>query len=293
MNALEKYISKYAGSTDIEETEAYWTQCVALVKHYSNEVIWVPLGSFWGTARTGWDNESNTFPASKWDKVPNDITKPDQLPNIWDIIFIETPYYADHTAIVRNTFWTENKIEVFEQNTGNWDGEGYDDRARVNTYTYNNVLGWYSPKNFYIEFKWVPVYFIEPKDNIYWYYGVNTKAIYITPAGRAKEDLEILMEHEWSHKIYWADMSVADVKLWEWVSKMDWKTQSWINKYMPWNYWINKYISPWETNESEDFAETWEDICRNPNAVYGDNRDFDRMVVQKIINKYESEPNLT
>lgn len=288
MNAVERYIRKNAGRTDIRETIQLWTQCVAIVKHYVKDVIGISLGRFWGSAKTGWFNKSNTFPSSDWIRTPNDISNSNQLPSVGDVIFFKTNTQWDHVAIVRKTF-KENKVEVFEQNTGNWDGKGYDDRARVNTYTYNDCYGWYTPIGFYVEYRGVTVHFIgESTRNprLLGYYWVKTKTINITPRGRAKNDFEILMEHEWSHHIYWSVMSRDDVKLWEWVSRMNGKTQNWINKYIPGNYWINKYISPGETNESEDFAEVWEDICRNPNTVYGDNRDFDRMVVKKLIEKY-------
>ena len=162
MNALDKYISENAGRTDIYETKAYWTQCVALAKHYSQNVIWVTIWSFGGSAKTWWENKSNTFPEFLWDRIPNDIKKPEQVPQIWDIIFFETGTQYDHVAIVQQAPAWVNQIKVFEQNTGNWDGSWYDDRARVNTYTYNNCLGWYSPKKFYIEYRWVPVHFIPP-----------------------------------------------------------------------------------------------------------------------------------
>lgn len=102
----------------------------------------------------------------------------------------------------------------------------------------------------------------------------------------SKEKFNLLLEHEWAHYIYWEKMSKVDVAMWEWVSQLDAKTKSWLAEYMPWAYFINKYISPWETNESEDFAEVWEDVCRNKEIVYWDNRDFDRLVVKKLINKY-------
>lgn len=288
MNSLEKYISKNAGRTDIYETVALGSQCVALAKHYSENEIGIKLWSFWGSAKTGWENTSNTFSDSLWERIPNDMSKPNQVPNIGDLIFFETGTPYDHVAIVRNAPVWVNKIEVFEQNTGNGDGSWYDDRARVNTYTYNNCLWWYSAKSFYVEYRGVPVNFIEQPASKSWllgYYWVNTISINITPKGRAKEDFEVLIEHEWSHKIYWADMSKNDVELWERVSQYEW-AKTWLQKYMPWKYLFNKYISPWETNESEDFAETWEDTIRNPDIVYNDYRDFKRMVVKKLIEKY-------
>lgn len=287
MNILEQYIRKNAG-TLIDYDWVYGSQCVDLIKHYSKNVLWIPLGTFWGSARTGWQNRSNTFTTEKWEWVVNDKTRPDQVPNIWDVIFFNIWDYG-HVAIVRSADPGRHTFEVFEQNTGDANGYGYDDRCRVNTYNYSLVYGWYTPKKFYIEYRWVPVHFIEPYKNILWYYGTTTKAIYITPSGHKKEDFEILMEHEWSHHIYWSEMSKKDVKLWEEVSGYSNYLQKWLSKYMPGKYWYNKYISPGETNASEDFAETWEDIKRYPNKEYGDIRDFKRRVVQRLISKYTDE----
>ena len=38
-NVVQAYADKYAGSVNIKETEDLGTQCVALAKHFTKEVI--------------------------------------------------------------------------------------------------------------------------------------------------------------------------------------------------------------------------------------------------------------
>lgn len=289
-NSLEKYISKTAG-TLIDYDWVYWSQCVDLIKNYTANVMNIRLGTFWWSAKTGWYNESNTFPTNDWDRIENDITKYDQVPSVWDIIFIKTGTPYDHVAIVRKAPKWSVTFEVFEQNTGNGDWYGYDDRCRINTYNYNDVYGWYTPKKFFIEYRGVPVIRLpQPKDRplLYGRYGTVTKAIYIYDVALelSDEEFAILVWHEWSHKVYWSDMTKEEVKAWESLSRLDDNIEKAIKDKFTKPYWVNKYISPWETNESEDFAETYEDILRNPDAVYRDIRDIKRTWVKTLLARH-------
>ena len=285
MDRLDKYVSKHK-NTVIDYDNVYWHQCVDLIKNYSREVIWERLGTFWWSARSGWLNEYNTFPKDTWNKI---TYKEREIPEKWDIIFFDVWEYG-HVGIVTNA--DINYIKVFEQNTGNGDWVGYDDRCRTNTYDYSNIYGWYRPINFVIRFKYVPVHYIDqPVDypKRLWWYNPYKKAIYITPRGRAKSqtDFNLLLEHEWSHHIYWSKLEIDKVEFWEKISRKEEfeENKKCFNKYL-WKYLSNKYISPWETNESEDFAETWEDIIRDPNAKYDDYRDIKRDVVKWLMKKY-------
>ncbi len=288
--ALDIYVRKHAGSTNIKETQALGTQCVALVKHYAKEVVLVPLWRFWWSARSGWNNFYNTFPADKWERVENDPKNPGQVPNDGDIIFFDTGKYG-HTAVVTRAIPGENTLKVFEQNVWDWDGRWDDDKARVSEYSYKNVYGWYSPKNFCMNYRGVSVFFVEQPKNkpqrLGWYW-VNSQAIYITPKGRWRweKDYKALLFHEWTHHIYWSKFSRSDVLVWEQVSRQDENILSFIKKHTPLVYWKNKYLSPGETNESEDFAETLEAFYKNPKKKYNDYRDVKIYAALSLMEKY-------
>lgn len=133
----------------IDYDNVYWMQCVDLIKHYTRDVLNIRLGTFWGSAKTWWENRSSTFPDSEWRKIENDFSNPSQVPSRGDVIFFEGssfhPLYW-HVAIVVNAVSGENKIQVLEQN-GVWSGTGiWKDSIRLEEYTYNGVSGWYSKK---------------------------------------------------------------------------------------------------------------------------------------------------
>lgn len=115
----------------------------------------------------------------------------------------------------------------------------------------------------------------------------NTIVLYDRAYRVDPERFQSLLQHEWSHKVYWTEFTAEEVKTWEAISRLDDRALTqvktkWIN-----SYWINKYISPWETNESEDFAETWQDIIKNPDIIYGDYRDIKRMAVRKLMARHD------
>ncbi len=142
---VEKYNNKFV---DIDKV--YGHQCVDLIKQYTIDVFWITLGTFGGSAKTGWENASNTFPEDIWEKIYNDITNINQVPLKWDIIFWWYKNYW-HTAIVIEWFKWEDRITVFNQNTWNWNGKGYDDRSRIQEQDYNWILGWYRKKDNLLE----------------------------------------------------------------------------------------------------------------------------------------------
>ncbi len=139
---LNEYVKKVENTT-IDYDGVYGHQCVDLIKNYTKNVLDYRLWSFWGSAASWWVNYMNTFPSKDFERVVNDFSNPDQVPAVGDIIFIKTPYIYDHVAIVLDAPVGENYIRVLEQNVGNGDGRGYDDRVKIGTYTYSNVLGWY------------------------------------------------------------------------------------------------------------------------------------------------------
>jgi hypothetical protein len=106
--------------------------------------------------------------------------------------------------------------------------------------------------------------------------------IYLYDRAYTLEEKEflLLLEHEWLHRVYWKEFTKEQREAWEKISRLDPEVQEELKKkrkrwYNP-IYWMVRYISPKETNESEDFAETGEDICKNPYKVYNDYRDTKR-----------------
>lgn len=142
---LTEYTKKFNNSTIIEENPSLGTQCVALVKHYSYNVLNIPLWIFWNTARNGWLNIENTFKKDLRIKILNNPKDKNQAPPVGAILFFNTWRYW-HTSICLENFKWENKLKVFEQNVWNWNWEGYDDRAKISYITYKNIYGWYISK---------------------------------------------------------------------------------------------------------------------------------------------------
>ena len=125
-----------------------------------------------------------------------------------------------------------------------------------------------------------------------WAFNPYTNVISIYPRAfrKTREEFGILLMHEWSHKVYWKEFTREEVRAWEAMSRQEERVLSGMkNKKSIWNnirYWTNKYISPGETNESEDFAETIEDICRNPHNIYNDFRDTKRYAAKKLMERH-------
>ncbi len=137
---LDKYLR-----TSQDEDGWFWYQCVDLAKLYSKEVLDVPLGSFGGSAFTGWLNTKKTFDPKKWEKIE---WKPWLVPKRGDIIFYDkTKENLNwHVAICDSA----NKLDitVVEQNgfTWNWAGKGYDQVNLETKRDYRGILGWYRKK---------------------------------------------------------------------------------------------------------------------------------------------------
>ena len=135
---IETYLRK---AVDYDGVQG--SQCVDLAKLYAGGVLWIPLGSFGGTARNGWLNKSKTFDLRKWTRVPN---TPSAIPPRWAIIFYDEPGLTGHVAIVHEA--DVNNVLVIEQNwaTGNWDWKGYNAINFEATRDYRKCLGWYIKK---------------------------------------------------------------------------------------------------------------------------------------------------
>ena len=144
---LQTYAQKTIGK-NIDTDWVFWSQCVDQAKHYAKEVLWITLWSFWGSAKDGWANKVNTFPASEWERIPNNPKDKNQIPQVWDIIFWTGGKYQKywHVGVVYEVFKGENKLLILNQNTGSGDGRWKDDAVRIQEYTYANIAGWYRLK---------------------------------------------------------------------------------------------------------------------------------------------------
>lgn len=264
-NPVQSYFLKYAWSM-IDYDWVYGHQCIDICKHFASEILKRPLGSFGGSAKTGWKNTANTFPSTEFQKIDNDYWDPNQVPLPWDIIFFNmgTPY--DHVGIVLEAKKGENKIRVINQNMGSGDGQGYDDRVIVSEFTYNNCYGWYRYNKFIAEYEGIPVFITQeqpsakPKVRAY-YKKVEHGWPYIVLLPKffeaTKKVQNSILEHEYAHYV-WYTYIPDDIKvLWKDMSDLNLKTKAKFllrgKNYT--NGYINSYAS---TSYIEDFAECWE-----------------------------------
>lgn len=295
-NVVQIYTDKYAGSVNIKETEDLGTQCVALSKHFCKEVIWVSLWAFWGSAKTGWANTSNTF-SSDWERIVNDTSNPKQVPKPWDIIFwITWPYSTyGHVGIVLKAKKWENKITVINQNTGNGDWKGQDDCVKIEEYSYLNVAGWYNYKKFIAEFHWIPVFLKpQPVDSttrrgayIPKAYGWPYINIYPKFWKADKTTQNAILEHEYSHYVYF-DVCSQEVRTkWEEMSNLPLSAQA--KFLLRGKIYRNAYLnSHAQKSPSEDFAESWEDTFINPGKKYWNYLDVRIATVVAVMKKYDT-----
>lgn len=116
----DEFISKYVGQK-LDYDWVYNFQCTDLAKAYADYVLWVKIGSFWGSAWKGYLNDSWTFDANLW--VQWEL-KDWNVAQEGDIIFSpptsSNPY--GHVAVAHDN------DEMIEQNwkTGNGSGVGGD-----------------------------------------------------------------------------------------------------------------------------------------------------------------------
>lgn len=295
-NVVQAYADKYVGSVNIKETEDLGIQCVALAKHFTKEVIWVSLWAFWGSAKNGWANTSSTF-SSDWEKIPNDTSNPKQVPVPWDIIFWTTGQYITywHVGIVMKAKKWENKITVINQNTWSWDGKGQDDCVKIEEYSYLNIAGWYSYKKFIAEFHWIPVFLKpQPVDSatrrgayIPGLYGWPYINIYpkFWEVDTIKQNA--ILEHEYSHYVYFDVVSQEVRTKWEEMSNLPLLAQAkfLLRGKIYKNVYLNSHA---QKSPSEDFAECWEDTFVNPGKVYNNYLDMKITTVVAVMKKYDT-----
>lgn len=130
--------NKYLGTFYTEK----WmkdAECVALAKLASREIHGITLWSFWWSAKSGWENKSNTFSSDKWVKIPN---TPTWVPQEWDLVFWSFGKYG-HVAVFDS--WNVNSMITLSQNsTGKlWNVKW--DEIIAKSYSYKDCLWWYRP----------------------------------------------------------------------------------------------------------------------------------------------------
>lgn len=262
-SSIEQYLLSVAGK-QIDVDWVYWHQCVDLAKHFASNVWNRPLGSFGGSAKTWWDNSSQTFPDSDFIKIENDISNPNQVPSPWDMVFFNIWEYW-HVAIILEAPVWQNKIRVIEQNVGNWDGQWYDDRVVVWEYKYTNVLWWYKYRKFFSEYEWINAYIrpqpaTKPTRNAmyvpiseWWPYFVFYPHFFT----KTQEQQEAIKEHEYSHYVDFEHIPNNIRKKWEEMSNFTINVR--IKFLSKWKFYTNGYVSTHASKSpSEDFAECWE-----------------------------------
>lgn len=128
-------------------------QCVAWVKKYVYDRYNISLGVFGGSALSGWNNKSNTFPSSDWVKVEY---KQGMIPPAGALLFwwatTNNKYW--HTAIADEGS-KKDAIVIIEQNgqIGNGKGINGDEirRITIKPNARGAMLGWYIHKSDYVQ----------------------------------------------------------------------------------------------------------------------------------------------
>ena len=140
MITTEQFIAKYEWKSLCND---YWCQCVKLAKVYSEEVLWVTLWYFWGSAKNWFKNWYDTFKSDFWFKEEN---TPEWIPSIWSLIFFEWDNFSVywHVAVVIQA--DINSIQVLEQNWQSWNWSwNWEDSIRLHSYSYDQVSWWMIP----------------------------------------------------------------------------------------------------------------------------------------------------
>lgn len=293
-NVVQAYADSNAGKM-IDYDWAYGHQCIDLFKDFCDKVIWYKTGKT-GNANEAWENKYNAL-NSDWEKITNDTSNPKQVPQVGDIIFWTTWPYSTygHVWIVLKAKKWENKITVINQNAGSGDWKGQDDAVRVQEYSYFNVAGWYHYKKFIAEFSWIPVFLkLQPKDSatrrgayIPKEYGGPYINIYpkFWEVDTIKQNA--ILEHEYSHYVYFDVVSQEVRTKWEEMSNLTLMAQAkfLLRGKVYKNEYLNKHAKNWP---SEDFWESWEDTFVNPGKKYWNYLDVKIETVVAVMKKYDS-----
>jgi len=190
------------------------------------------------------------------------------------VFFLQTKFWIKNDNVIRHKDYSIRKWDI---------GDNF-----YKIFWYKDYNHWLNRMDRITSYKWVPV--INKKQpskyplRLWMFHPYKKHIILYDRAYRLPLDrFKLLLEHEWSHKVYWTEFTKREIQAWEQISRLDDIVKDRIKNRWTNVYWVNKYISPGETIESEDFAETYEDIIKNPNSIYNDYRDIKRMAVRKLM----------
>ena len=144
MSILSRFITKW-NNQKIDFDGAYGHQCFDLVNQYRYEVTGLnPTTTLLDYAYQIFHEPNRFFnPETRYERIFNDYNDINQIPQNGDIIVWNENMGAGagHVAIVTDA--QPSNFEVLEQNAGNGDGQGDDDRTKLSRYAdYRNVSGW-------------------------------------------------------------------------------------------------------------------------------------------------------
>ncbi len=143
---IKEYVKK-VDWTPVDYDWLYGFQCVDLVKDFSEKVLWIKLGAFGWSAKTGWLNKAETFDLKIFDKFLNDW-KNEFQPG--DLLF-HTRWKYWHTAIFLENL-TNWKIKILEQNAGDWSGYWKINYVKISEVD-KNFFEWFYRKKGFLENK--------------------------------------------------------------------------------------------------------------------------------------------
>src|SRR5579884_2568227 len=109
---------------------AKWAQFLGLPVLYQNAANW-------------WTNTTPAFLAA-WDKIPNNVNDPNQLPLPGSIVIFASTLPSSEGY---------GHCDIFVKNLGGGQWQGFDSNwngknAKLVTHTWAYVLGWYTPKEY-------------------------------------------------------------------------------------------------------------------------------------------------
>ena len=115
----------------------YWSQCVDLIRDYTEKVLETVIKPYGNAEDLYYENWGND-----WEKIDNNYNDINQIPDRWDIVFWDWGEYW-HTAVVLKAYKWEDRIDVLEQNTWDWNWYGWDDAIKESIQRYGWIIGWY------------------------------------------------------------------------------------------------------------------------------------------------------
>jgi CHAP domain len=156
INEIIQKLKQYEGQ-NIDIDSAYGHQCfdwsVFCARLISGNSSFYPLCSN-TEGVVDWSNHQdskNYWHRDGWMWEYNDPNNPDQVPPIGSIFVEDATSWNQygHTGLIIEVFAGQDKLTTMEQNIGNGDGEGNDDRTQIRSRDYSRMAGWFYFPDFY------------------------------------------------------------------------------------------------------------------------------------------------